>query len=204
MADCANHAGTPAVAACTRCDTPICEPCSERLDGRRYCARCVAALKDKLNAPAAADPVGAPPPIAPEPAGVGAKAVVFAAGGGLLGAALWFAIVAASDYKLGIVAVGVGWLVGRGGLLGNGGRGGAALGLTCVAIAVGSMLVGEYLIVNHIVHKVLAEQKPDVVLPAFVSFSGFTAVYTKTFGVMDAVFYAIGAWEAWRPTARAR
>ena len=210
MTSCAQHPGTEATASCARCEAALCEACVERLDGRPYCTACVAALRERL----AAAPAGAPAepssvpvsalPIGPPVSAVSPKAVAFAVAGGLAGALLWYGIVVVTDMKLGIVAIGVGWMVGQAGLRGNGGRGGAALGLTCVAIAILSMAAGEYFIVNHIVHRVLAERQPDKEFPAFLSTAQFVDVYGQTFGFMDAVFYAIGGWEAWRRPAAAK
>jgi len=201
--DCANHLGVPAAAACRRCDTPICDACKETLDGQPYCTSCVKTLTRRLAGAPATDP--APPAlIEPPRAALSPKAIAGAIAGGVAGALLWYGIVAVTDTKIGIVAIGVGWLVARGGLLGNGGRGGASLALACVGIAIASMLLGEYLIVNHVVHRVLAEKQPGMALPAFISAGTFASVYGEGIGPMDFVFYAIGAWEAWRRPARAK
>lgn len=216
MAECANHLGMPATAVCRRCESPICDACKEMLDGQPYCASCVKALQRKLGGEAAspvasaAAPAGVaaarsvPAPIEPPSAPVSPKAIAGAIGGGLAGALLWYAIVAMTDYKLGIVAVGVGWLVGRGALLGNGGRGGKPLAVASLVIALGSMLLGEYLSVNHVVHRVLAERQPGVSLPAFISPGMFASVYGGSVGPLDLIFYVIGALQAWRHPARAK
>jgi hypothetical protein len=66
------------------------------------------------------------------------------------------------------------------------------------------MLLGEYLIVNHAVAKYLAEETPGVAAPGFIGLAPFFTIYRESLGVMDPVFYAIGAWEAWKQPAAAR
>jgi hypothetical protein len=41
------------------------------------------------------------------------------------------------------------------------------------------------------------------VLPALVSPARLLPIYTSNFGIMDIVFYAIGAWEAFRIPSKA-
>ena len=79
-----------------------------------------------------------------------------------------------------------------------------------VAVALGAMLVGEYLTLNHLALQPFASeashpsQIPGGELPAFLSPPMFVALYRETVGVMDALFYALGAYEAWKLPATAR
>jgi hypothetical protein len=184
--------------------------CHATLDGRDYCVSCVAELKAKLAAsPAAASTQTetAPPPFTAEPivadAGIPLKGVLFAAVAGVVGALVWYGIVAVTDMKLGLVAIGVGWLVGRGAVMGAG-AGGKQLAAVSLVIAVLAMVLGEYLMVNHAVHAYFAKEQPDVVLPALLSPARLLPVYAGSFGPLDLVFYAIGAWEAFRFPAKAQ
>ena len=204
---CATHPGTSAVAACTRCDRPICDDCRKALDGRPYCASCVAELEAKLAAPPAAPAAPATPaasveaaPLVPE-AGPSPNAVAYTVAAGIVGALAWYGITEITSMKLGLVAIGVGWLVGRAAVLGAGG-GGKSLALVSLAVGVSAMALGEYLILNHEVRAFLSEQNPDASLAWFLSPAKLFPIYTDSFGVLDAVFYAIGAWEAWRQPAK--
>jgi len=206
--DCATHLGVTAVSACTRCDRSVCATCRETLDGRDYCAPCVADLHARLAAPAAGSPTTAQSPVAAaEPIvadlGIPVKGVLFAAVAGVMGALVWYGVVALTDMKVGIVAVGVGWLVGRAAVLGAG-AGGKQLAFYSLVIAVLAMALGEYLIVNHAVHAYFAKERPDAVLPALVAPAKVFPIYAGSFGPLDIVFYAIGAWEAFRFPARVR
>jgi hypothetical protein len=51
------------------------------------------------------------------------RAVLFGVGAAVAGAVLYFAVAAISGYEIGLVAIAVGWLVGRGIQLGNAGQG---------------------------------------------------------------------------------
>ena len=201
--DCATHSGVAAVSTCTRCHRPICGQCRESLDGSDYCASCVTELKAKLATPAFSEEEPAPRPLAivadPEFPFMG---VLLGAAAGVVGAFVWYGFVALTDIKLGLVAVGVGWLVGLAAVKGAGG-GGMQLAVLSLIIAVLSMALGEYLMVNHMVHTFFAKERPDEVLPALISPAKLLPIYTSSFGIMDIVFYAIGAWEAFRIPSKA-
>lgn len=112
--------GTP---ACARCQAPIAEAYYE-VNGHVVCSGCKTALERA-------------------PAGSGAsrmlRATAFGLGGAVLGAGIYYAILAATGYEIGLVAILVGWLVGRAVQKGSNGAGGwayqtLAVGLTYLAI----------------------------------------------------------------------
>jgi len=80
--------------------------------------------------------------------------IVAAIAGGLI----WYAIVALTNYQLGIVAVGIGYLVGVAVLFGAGKKRGPALQAIAVVITLIAMVVGEYFVVRHFAVKALAEE----------------------------------------------
>ncbi|HEV8356013.1 MAG TPA: hypothetical protein VGQ17_04510 [Gemmatimonadales bacterium] len=68
------------------------------------------------------------------------RGLLFGLGGALLGATVYYGVAAVSGYEIGLIAILVGWLVGRGVQLGSKGPGGrkyqiAAVGITYLAIA---------------------------------------------------------------------
>ncbi len=232
MASCAVHPEFPATSRCTRCGKAICAACERSLDGKPYCAECETELQRKLAAvrattaggeptpapddgprplppapPAATPPVAPLNPVAPiAPPGL-LRPLAFALAAGLVGAFAWYLTVRFTNYKLGLVAVGVGWLVGRGALFGARGRGSTEIAIGSVVVALGAMLFGEYLILDHLAREALASdasQFPGGEVPAFLSPPMFVALYRETVGVMDALFYALGAYEAWKLPATAR
>lgn len=213
MSICAVHADREARSHCTRCEKPMCADCERTLNGRPYCENCEKELEQKLaeRQAAAAAPGAAvatveptPEPIVPSgpPPGL-LRPLLFASAAGLVGALVWYFSVTLTDYKTGLVAIGVGWLVGFAAVRGAGGRGSAALGVASLVVAVLAMLFGEYLIVNHFALKAFAAEDPSAALPSYIGMTPFFLIYKETIGVMDFVFYAIGAYEAWKLPAGA-
>src|SRR6476659_6149191 len=112
--------GTP---ACARCQAPITAAYYE-VNGHVVCSGCKAALE---RAPAGSS------------ASRMLRATAFGLGGAVLGAGIYYAILAATGYEIGLVAILVGWLVGRAVQKGSNGAGGwayqtLAVGLTYLAI----------------------------------------------------------------------
>jgi hypothetical protein len=113
----------PTTPACARCQAPITAAYYE-VNGHVVCSGCKTALERA-------------------PAGSGAsrmlRATAFGLGGAVLGAGIYYAILAATGYEIGLVAILVGWLVGRAVQKGSDGAGGwayqtLAVGLTYLAI----------------------------------------------------------------------
>ena len=112
--------------------------------GPPTCARCQAAIAKsyyEVNGHVVCS--GCKTALAGTPAGSGAsrmlRATVFGFGAAVVGAGIYYAILAATGYELGLVAILVGWLVGRAVHKGSYGAGGwayqtLAVGLTYLAI----------------------------------------------------------------------
>ena len=205
MTRCSQHPEAGATAACTRCDRPLCDACTDRLDGRPYCADCVnelqRMLEDRARLGEEPSPAETAAPIEPQGAPPWGRAAAFGVLVGLVGAGVWYGSVVVSDYKLGLVAIGVGLLVGAACIKGAGGRASAGLGLLSLGIAVGAIALGEYLIVNHLVLKAVAEQNPGKELVAFIPLGAFVDLYAENLSPMDFVFYTIDAYKAYKVPA---
>lgn len=225
--------GKAICAACERSldGEPYCAECETELQRKLAAARATTAggeptpASDNGPRPLPPAPPAATPPIAPldpvapiapiapigpiAPPGL-LRPLAFALAAGLVGAFAWYLTVRFTNYKLGLVAVGVGWLVGRGALFGAHGRGSTEIAIGSVVVALGAMLLGEYLILDHWARQAFASgasdatQVPGGEVPAFLSPPMFVALYRETVGVMDALFYALGAYEAWKLPATAR
>ncbi|MGE5550897.1 MAG: hypothetical protein ACM3ZC_10250 [Bacteroidota bacterium] len=61
-------------------------------------------------------------------------------------AAAWFGVVVATRYQIGLIAIGVGWLVARAVMLGAGRKRGPSLQVLSVALTLIAMVCAEYLI----------------------------------------------------------
>jgi len=135
--------------------------------------------------------VGAAGPVAGGIASVDAPAAAFAPGipigssnllgglaGGLLAAVIatvvWYGVVAISGWQVGFIAVGVGWLVGTGTVLGAGGRGSFLHVVSSGLFTIVALAISEYLIVFHFASQafglVLGDllQSPDFMLEVVV------------------------------------
>jgi hypothetical protein len=114
----------PVGRACALCRTPI--------------VSTYFALRDKVLCPTCHTRVTAPPP--GSELGRFAIASLFGLGAGLLGAVIWFAVRRVAHIEIGIVAIVVGFLVGKAVRKGSGNRGGVgyqilAVGLTYFCVA---------------------------------------------------------------------
>ena len=116
-----SEAATP---ACAACQAPITGEYYD-VNGQTVCPACKVQVAQTL---AASPGAGALP-----------KAIAGGIVGGIIGASIYFAVLALSGYEIGIIAIAVGWLVGKGVNLGTGGRGGPlyqALAMTITYLAI--------------------------------------------------------------------
>lgn len=149
--------------ACGRCQKAISTAYFE-VNGHVVCAGCKAALQRGAGGNGVTRLL---------------RAAAFGMGGAIVGAGIYYAILAATGYEIGLVAIAVGWLVGRGVQKGSHGVGGwayqtMAVGLTYLAI------VSTY--VPFIV-KAMEDRSPAdsmVVAPAADSVTARPAVATVT------------------------
>jgi len=130
--------------------TPVSSPEGLRFDepasgaGAPTCAQCQAAIADayyEVNGHVVCP--GCKTALERSPTGSGTsrllRATAFGLGGAIVGAGIYYAILAVTGYEIGLVAIAVGWLVGRGVQKGSHGTGGwayqtLAVGLTYLAI----------------------------------------------------------------------
>jgi hypothetical protein len=110
---------------CSRCETQLSEYWS--IDGAVFCERC----KDELLAERTS-PDGAT-------ARVG-KAFAYGLGGMIVGALVWYAVAKFADLQLGLIAILLGWLVGKGIHYGSEKRGG--LGYQVLAVLITYIGIG--------------------------------------------------------------
>lgn len=102
------------------------------------------------------DPAAAPPAPTFEPVlGAGESSLVGGILGGLVGAiiasAVWYAVVALTSWQIGLVALVVGFIVGKAVVFGAGGRGSIPLVAVSAAFTLVALVLSEYLIVYHFV-----------------------------------------------------
>jgi hypothetical protein len=137
------------------------------------------------------------------------KALAYGAAAGITGAALWYAIVSTTQHELGIIAIGIGWLVAQGVVLGSGRKRGMNLQVLSVLLTVAAMAGAEYFIlrdqlVAYVLQKYGAESaaRVPVFLPLDVAWDFVTSAIQDDAGTL--VFWAIAVFTAFRIPAPLR
>jgi hypothetical protein len=156
----------------------------------------------------------APPP-APtfEPVmSVGESSLFGGVVGGLVGAiiasALWFAVVAVTNWQIGLVAIIVGLIVGKAVVFGAGGRASIPLVAVSAALTLAALVASEYLIVYHFVAQEFGtDGLISVVQPVdFVVAVALESVQADPLTLLFWGFAVVQAvvipWNAMRPTAQ--
>jgi len=137
-------------------------------------------------------PVVAPPAPPPPPTGSLGKGLAAALVAALVGAIAWAVITVTSNYRIGVVAVGIGFLVGL--AIERFGGGDRRLPVAGALIALIGCLLGDLFADAHIIAKDLNISIFDVLQHPHTLWK----VYTHTFKAFDGVFYAIAAYEGFR------
>ncbi len=124
--------------------------------------------------------------------------------GGSLGVLVWWGLTVLTDRAFGLVAIVIGFLVGKGIVLLTGGKRARGLQILSVLIAAVAYGYASYL-VNRTFLLRLAAEDPDlslmVGLPLVPDPGLLVDVVGLDFGFMDALFLAIVVWQAWRQPA---
>ena len=131
-----------------------------------------------------------------QPAGNFGLGVAAAIGAAVIGAIGWAVITSITNYRIGFVAVGVGFLVGM--AIERFGGGDARLPVIGAIVALIGCVLGDMLADAHLVSR-------DLHIPLSTVLSHPHAlwdVYTAGFRFLDAVFYAIAGYEGFRFGAR--
>ena len=124
--------------ACALCQRPICKNCRAVVNGKDVCADCRGKVLTELQAEQA--------DVARVPAAVGGGVVA-----AVLCGAAWAAMVVATNYEIGYAAVGVGFVVGYGVLLGARKKRGKNLQWIALACSVLGLLLGKYFTIAHLI-----------------------------------------------------
>jgi len=168
--------------------TPVCAQCARPVPGEYYaagdvvvCPGCRAGIEATLA----------------ERGGAGglARAALFGAGGALAGAALYVAVVLLANVEIGIIAIAVGWLVGRAMQLGSGDRRGRRYQLLGVALT--WLGIGVAYTVAAYRADVLAQDPLTlaisvVLLPALANFTQGVG------GILGLIIIGVGLLQAWQ------
>jgi hypothetical protein len=124
--------------------------------------------------------------------------------GGAVGTAVWWAFTAATKVSFGLVAVVIGYAVGKGVLMFTGGK--RAIGLQALSTAIAAIAFGyaSYLVNRTFILRAYQEQGEAISLPLLPDLDLAFRVVAIDFGIMDVVFLAIVLWQAWKMPAPIR
>ena len=168
----------------------------------------VAALASPLDpAMLAGGPTSAPVADATPRQPAGATNIVGGFLGGVVAAALatavWYGVVAVTQYQVGLVAIAVGFIVGYGVVLGANRRGSVVLVAISVILTLLALVISEYLIVAHFVGQELAAEGVTIELlqpPDFVISVVMDSLQTDP---LTLAFWAIALFQAFAIPSRA-
>ncbi len=125
-------------------------------------------------------------------------AVIGAVVGGALGAAVWWGFTVVTQIAFGLVAVVIGFAVGKGILLMTGNKRAQSLQILSVVVSGLSFFYASYLVNRTLILRAWAEDGEVMILPLLPSPELLIRVVGLGFGVMDLVFLAIVLYQAWK------
>ena len=128
-------------------------------------------------------------------------AVVGAVVGGAIGVLAWWGFTVATNIAFGLIAVVIGFTVGKGTVMLSGDKRSRGLQVISSLVATVSFFYASYLVNRTFILRAFAEEGTEFVLPLLPSPDLFVRVVGAGFGVMDVVFLAIVVWQAWKMPA---
>ena len=122
--------------------------------------------------------------------------------GGVLGILVWWGFTVVTSISFGLVAVAIGFAVGKGVVMFSGGK--RSMGLQGVSIAIStlSFAYASYLVNRTFILRAVEDQ--GVNLPWVPDLSLWMEVISLNFGIMDVFFLAFVVYQAWKITAPIR
>ena len=145
--------------------------------------------------------VAAPVPAEPATMGDLAGGIIGGAIGAVLATALWYGVVAITNWQIGLVAIAVGFIVGQAVVFGAGRHPSVMLVPISLAFTLVSLVVSEYLIARHFLGMAAAEAAAETGIPA----AEFEAFFSSPIDLLrfslesepiTLLFWAIAGWEA--------
>lgn len=129
------------------------------------------------------------------PQGSITKAIIGGALFGLIGSTMWASVAYFTNYKIGWLAIGIGFIVGIGiRFMGKGS--GEKYKLIGAAIALLSCIVGDYFTVVAFASKEMNEGLLDAF--SAIPLTQLPEIIKLSFTPMDIVFYGLSAWCGWK------
>ena len=129
------------------------------------------------------------------------NAVVGALGGALVGILVWWGFTAATKISFGLVAVVIGFAVGKGIEMLTGGKRHLNLQIMAAAISVLAYTYASYLVTRTFLQRAYLERGEEVLLPLLPDPGLLVEVIKLDFRLFDLVFLAIVVFQAWKMPA---
>jgi hypothetical protein len=182
-------------AQCAECGTSIAENAARvETDDGTFCETCFANLRAQVEHALRAQSTDINYPMA----AVGGVA------GGAIGALVWWGFTVVTSISFGLVALVIGFAVGKGvTMLAEGKR---SIGLQAVSagIALVSFAYGTYLVNRTFIQRAFAEEGRSIALPFVPDTELLVQVLSADFEGIDVLFLGIVLWQAWKMPAPIR
>jgi len=121
--------------------------------------------------------------------------------GGCIGAAVWWGFTVVTNIQFGLVAVLIGWAVGKGVVTLSGNKRAKSLQLMSVGIAAVCYLLANYWVIRTSILKYYASQGESISLALIPDPGLLMEISTLGFEFFDLIFIAIALWQAWKMPA---
>ena len=130
-----------------------------------------------------------------------ANAVVGGLGGAVVGILCWWGFTVATSISFGLVAIVIGFTVGKGIVMMTGGKRHLNLQIMAVVISALSFFYASYLVNRTFIQRAYLEQGEELVLPLLPAPGMLVEVVGLNFGMFDMVFLGIVLFQAWKMPA---
>jgi hypothetical protein len=193
---CCPQADAKSQKACPLCGKPTCKACRTLVNSQYLCRGCRDQILQELEAERAGA-IRLPP------------AILAGLAGAVIGGGIWALIVILTNFAIGYVAVGVGWLAGMAVVIGAGRKKGQVLQIVAVLCAALGLVIGKYFIVVHAIKGFVAKDDGQEAADAISYFGGktvevFFELLPQVVRPFDALWLILALGIAWRipkPTA---
>ncbi len=119
---------------------------------------------------------------------------------GIAGAAvagiIWYYFVILTEIQFGLVAVLMGWLVGKSVVWGAGNKRGERLQYLSVSLTIIAIIFSEYLVLNHYFIEEFGSEYGNLTFDDFITAYGY--YFSDASGFFNFIFYAIALWQAYK------
>jgi hypothetical protein len=185
----------PEVVNCAECNTSLGAGSDREVtDGGTFCRPCFNNLTAQLHRAFEAQGLGINYPMA----------LVGALAGAAIGVVAWWGFTIVTGISFGLVAIVIGIAVGKGAVMLSGGKRSVGLQALSITVSILAFFYASYLVNRTLLHQAFEAQGVTDRLPLAPPIQTFVEVIRLSFGLMDLVFLAIVAWEAWKIPAPIR